>query len=600
MGNKKITGISALIMAVVLCGALSVSGQNTLTLNVGQATYTIQKSLYGGLMEDFGRDIYTGLYVGTASTIPNTRGMRNDIINGIKEAGLTCLEWPGGCAVWNYNWRSGIGPQSSRGGDGVSNHYALGTSEYFYLNQLINGDPYITCNMNASNTTPAEMAAWLNYIADTVAWKNSLKYWKFGNEEWGGCGTTLTASAFCTQYLQFANAVPASYSGKLIRIADGGQDVNWLGTVMTSLAGKMEAVSRHYYAVTDWNNMGSSTIFDSTGYYNQLKVSYSMESIVSSYESTMLQTDPNYKVGLFIDEWGAWYSALPGYGPYFQQSTVRDAVIAVQNLNIFNNHCRRVTMALSAQPTDAIFSLFLTKNPSTTSLVKTPTFYVYKMLKPHQNAKMIPATLNCGTVQTVPVISASASIDSLKAIHISLGNMSASANQTLAITLNNMPAGTYQASGEVVNGPASASHNGFDSTETVNLQTLPSSNYTYSGTNLSVTLPAHSAVMMTLTPLNTSSINSSIKIPGNGISITALSGGNVAINLASSNDKSINVRVFSSNGRLIKGVLQNSITAGKNRIVWHSDNCPAGVYLVRCMVEGSTISERVVLGSQGK
>ena len=56
------------------------------------------------LLERLGRNITGGLYVGTSSTIPNTSGMRNDIIQGFKEAGVGTIRWPGGCAANNYNW----------------------------------------------------------------------------------------------------------------------------------------------------------------------------------------------------------------------------------------------------------------------------------------------------------------------------------------------------------------------------------------------------------------------------------------------------------------------------------------------------------------
>ncbi|MBN1129268.1 MAG: hypothetical protein JXA71_09795 [Chitinispirillaceae bacterium] len=579
----------ALVSACIMFITFVATAQNTLTLNVGQATHNINRALYGALMEDLGRDIYNGLYVGTGSSIPNTRGMRNDIINAFKEAGITCLEWPGGCAVWNYDWKEGIGPQRSRPGGEMTN--GLGTSEYFLLNQLINGEPYITCNMRTA--TPQDMAAWLNYIADTVAWKNALKYWKIGNEEWGGCGAGLTVAEFNTKYQQYVAAIPVSYNGKLVRIAEGGQGTAWVTSVMNTLMGKMEAVSLHYYAVTNWSAKGPSMNFTEAQYYAQLRVAYAMEGKVRDYEAAMNVRDPNHTVGLFVDEWGAWYDAIPGMGTFYQQNTVRDALIAVMNLNIFNNHCRRVTMALSAQPVNVIHSLMLTQNPSTTAMIKTPTFYVYKMLKPHQNATMIPATLNSGTVEQIPVISASASIDSARTIHISLGNMHATANQTVAVTLNNM-SGSYTASGEIINGPATTSYNDYNVAEQVTIKTLPTSNYTLSGTSLSVTLPAHSIVMMTLRPASASTVNRRSRT-GCGYSLAFQPNGDLALTLDRLAKMPLGMKVFSSNGRLVNGVTCQS--AGSKRIVWrpHGAGLVAGSYLAVLSVDGITIVRQVAV-----
>ncbi len=73
-----------------------------LTINVDSATYRQQRDLRradGAL----GKDINGGLFVGTNSSIANTDGMRNDIIQGFKDAGVGMIEWPGGCAANSYN-----------------------------------------------------------------------------------------------------------------------------------------------------------------------------------------------------------------------------------------------------------------------------------------------------------------------------------------------------------------------------------------------------------------------------------------------------------------------------------------------------------------
>ena len=86
-----------LLSAGLLCVTSSAFAQSTLNLNLANASVkdTISKALYGTLMENYGRGIYGGVYVGT-STVPNTNGMRNDVIQGFKEAGIGCIEWPGG------------------------------------------------------------------------------------------------------------------------------------------------------------------------------------------------------------------------------------------------------------------------------------------------------------------------------------------------------------------------------------------------------------------------------------------------------------------------------------------------------------------------
>ena len=60
-------------------------------------------------MEHLGRNVYEGIWVGENSTIPNTRGFRNDTLAALKKLQVPVLRWPGGCFADEYHWRDGIG-----------------------------------------------------------------------------------------------------------------------------------------------------------------------------------------------------------------------------------------------------------------------------------------------------------------------------------------------------------------------------------------------------------------------------------------------------------------------------------------------------------
>src|SRR5665811_2062385 len=61
------------------------SQQTSLTVNAGTGTI-ISKNIYGHFAEHLGHCIYGGFYVGdTSKTIPNTNGVRNDIIDALKK-----------------------------------------------------------------------------------------------------------------------------------------------------------------------------------------------------------------------------------------------------------------------------------------------------------------------------------------------------------------------------------------------------------------------------------------------------------------------------------------------------------------------------------
>ena len=83
-------------------------------LRADQPGPVVNKNIYGHFAEHLGRGIYEGIWVGADSKIPNTRGIRNDVVAALKELKIPVLRWPGGCFADEYHWRDGIGPREKR------------------------------------------------------------------------------------------------------------------------------------------------------------------------------------------------------------------------------------------------------------------------------------------------------------------------------------------------------------------------------------------------------------------------------------------------------------------------------------------------------
>ena len=83
-------------------------------INTENKKSKINKEIYGHFSEHLGRCIYEGLYVGENSDIPNTNGMRNDVVEALKEMKIPVLRWPGGCFADEYHWRDGVCPKVTR------------------------------------------------------------------------------------------------------------------------------------------------------------------------------------------------------------------------------------------------------------------------------------------------------------------------------------------------------------------------------------------------------------------------------------------------------------------------------------------------------
>ena len=385
-------------------------------LNPERSRGVINKNIYGHFSEHLGRCIYQGMFVGKDSPIPNVNGMRKDVVDALKKIGVPVLRWPGGCFADEYHWEDGIGPQEGRkrmvntNWGGVVEDNSFGTHEFLELCDQIGCEPYI--NANVGSGTVREMAEWVEYLNSegdsTVVkkrWANGrkepwgVKYWGVGNESWG-CGGNMRPEYYADEFRRYQTYCRNYGQNKLYRIACGptDRDYNWMEVLMERAGRYMDAITLHYYTLCgNWSVKGSATDFTLHDFYKTLVRSQDMDEFITRHSAIMDKYDPEKRVGLIVDEWGVWYDVEPGTNPGFlyQQNTMRDALIAAINLNIFNRHCDRVVMANLAQTVNVLQAVILTEGDQ---MVLTPTYHVFDLYKAHQNANEIDCFVQTETV----------------------------------------------------------------------------------------------------------------------------------------------------------------------------------------------------------
>lgn len=191
----------------------------------------------------------------------------------------------------------------------------------------------------------------------------------------------------------------------------------------------MDGLSLHYYTLPgEWEKKGSATEFDEAEWYRTLRKTLYMDELISRHGAIMDKYDKEKRVGLIVDEWGTWYDCEPGTNPGFlyQQNTMRDALVAGINLNIFNKHCDRVKMANIAQLVNVLQAVILTEGDR---MLLTPTYHVFNLYKHHQEGKLLDSyveTEEIGTEDKVPNLQESVSMDQDGRIHITINNLSVS------------------------------------------------------------------------------------------------------------------------------------------------------------------------------
>ena len=435
-----------------------------LFINEHKKEAKIEPEIYGHFSEHLGRCIYEGIFVGEKSDIPNVNGMRKDVVEALKELKVTVLRWPGGCFADEYHWKDGIGPKETRKKmvnthwGGVVEDNSFGTHEFMELCHQIGCKTYI--NGNLGSGTVQEMSEWIEYMtfngispmADLrkkngheEPWK--VDYFGVGNENWG-CGGNMTPEHYANEYRRYQTYVRNYDPENPVKKVCCGANVNdyyWTERVLKTafdhaeqFHGFMDYLSLHYYVHPEgWDIKGSATDFNEEVWYKTLNKALFMEHLIQRHGAIMDQYDPDKKIGMCVDEWGAWYTCEPGTNPGFlyQQNTVRDALIAGITLNIFNKHCDRVKMAALAQMVNVLQAVLLTEGDQ---MIKTPTYHVMHMYRYHQGAELLESSVTgveeIGVEEwKVPKITESVSMDDEGVITITLNNLSIESDETIEI-----------------------------------------------------------------------------------------------------------------------------------------------------------------------
>lgn len=486
--HMKIFNYSTVVLALLCSVAISAQEPVQVTVNEDAEAPMISKHIYGHFSEHLGRCIYGGLYVGEESMVPNTAGVRNDIIEALKELKIPNLRWPGGCFADTYHWKDGVGPKSerptmiNRWWGGVTEDNSFGTHDFLNLCETLGAEPYLAANVGSS--TVKEFTEYVEYVlhqggSPMAEWRKengreepwNVKYWGVGNEMWG-CGGNMTAEHYANIYRQYATFMTDwTNSDGIFRIASGANvdDYHWTEVLMRDIPKHLiEGVALHSYSFVEWNEKGSSIDYSEEEYFSTMKTALKMDTLVTKHSAIMDKYDPDNTIALVVDEWGGWYDVMEGTNPGFlyQQNTMRDAMIAGISLNIFNNHARRVKMANLAQTVNVLQAVVLTEDEK---MLLTPTYHVMKMYNVHQDAQLLPVDFDSPTYgfggEELPAISISASKTEAGEINVSLVNIDAHKSYTVKLNLGDMEVKDF--SGTILSSDDLQDHNTFDEPEKI-------------------------------------------------------------------------------------------------------------------------------------
>ncbi|MGF7154218.1 alpha-N-arabinofuranosidase [Novosphingobium gossypii] len=506
----------ALALAVPVSAQTSVEVEDapSVVVHADKPAPTFDKRIFGQFAEHLGSGIYSGIWVGRNSKIPNVDGYRKDVIDALKAIRVPVIRWPGGCFADEYHWREGIGPQAKRKvkinthWGGVTENNAFGTHEFMNYSELVGAEPYVSGNLGSA--PPYEMAEWVEYMTSPTGsslaqergangrktpWK--LTMFGLGNELWG-CGGDMKPEHAAALTRQYGSFVKLPGGQKLMKIASGANsgDLNWTEVMMRDAGDKIDGIGVHYYTIPgDWKAKGAATGFDENAWARTLAKTMRMESIITDHAKVMDKYDPAKRVALLVDEWGTWYDVEPGTNPGFlyQQNSLRDALVTSLNFDVFARHTDRLRGANIAQMVNVLQAMLLTDGAR---MVKTPTYWVFDMYKDYQDATVLPVDVQSDWYNkdewTLRAVSASAVRDPRGVLHVGLTNVDPHRERTVTVRLDGVSGSAVQ--GRVLTAQAIDAHNTFEAPDVV--KPVAFTGAVLASGVLTVTLPAKSVVML--------------------------------------------------------------------------------------------------------
>jgi alpha-N-arabinofuranosidase len=395
----------------------------------GEPIGTISPNIYSHFVEHLGGVVYDGIWVGEASKVANVGGVRRALVEHMRRIKPGVIRWPGGCFADMYNWRDGVGPRDQRarrtnfwrddrgarsseayrnleGGPQKYEPNWFGTNEFMAFCRQTGAQPYFAANVRS---LPAlDFQEWVEYcnapagsttLADQRAAGGDrdpyrVEFWGVGNESWG-CGGRLTPEEYSQEFRRFIAYVPRyGVDLKFIAAGPNGGDIAWTRRFFANMVEKgfnqlnsLWGWGLHYYAGT--TGKGDAWEYTTDEWYELIARADRLGTLIEQHWAAMGESDPQHRVKLAVDEWGAWHNqhpSLPAGYLFGYPGTLRDGLVAALSLDTFNRHADKVVMANVAQLINTIHSLFVAYEDK---FVATANFHVFEMYAAHQGGQAV-------------------------------------------------------------------------------------------------------------------------------------------------------------------------------------------------------------------
>ncbi|WP_290799065.1 alpha-L-arabinofuranosidase C-terminal domain-containing protein [Flavihumibacter sp. UBA7668] len=383
----------------------------------------IDPMIYGQMLENVNDSM---IYGGVADMQGNEQ---LHITPLVKELDIPVMRWPGGTVIYEYRWRSGIGPRAMRPKVPTlawkgEESYQFGTDEFLQWCKRVGTAPYINFNMGSHplyQGTLWEAMEWMEYVNGSEqtplgklrAYNGhqqpyNVKYWCIGNENYLPSRAARVQdqdTVYANRLRTWSATIKAKYPE--VKLLGVGRSIHWNKTVMERSGNYLHYLTQHYYVnakVKDGNLVNaSSTLFAPAKMEAHLKL---LGNQLKGLNRQLNRSDD--PVRLCVDEWNNRHAVYDGNSYKFTRQSVRkqfDVAVTAGMLNVFIRQSPTVGMANYIFPVNAHG---LIRTVGTDDAYLTPIYYLFKQYRSKMLGNKVDVLLKG---PGVPAVDANVTID---------------------------------------------------------------------------------------------------------------------------------------------------------------------------------------------
>ncbi|MER6551948.1 arabinosylfuranosidase ArfA [[Kitasatospora] papulosa] len=353
------------------------------TLDPAFTVGDVDPRLFGSFVEHLGRCVYDGI-LEPGHPSADEAGLRTDVLELVRELGVTAIRYPGGNFVSGYRWEDSVGPVDERPRrldlawrSTETNRFGL--SEYIDFLRKVGpqAEPMLAVNLGTRGVQEAiQLQEYANHPSGTELSDRrvghgdkdpfGIKLWCLGNEMDGPWQTGhKTAEEYGRLAAETARAMrQIDPSVQLVACGSSSRAMPtfaaWEATVLAETYDLVDYVSLHaYYEETD-GDRGSFLA-------SAVDMESFIESVVATCDHVGARLKSSKKINLSFDEWNVWYLSRfrkeaeedpldwPEAPRLLEDNySVTDAVVFGSLLIALLRHADRVTVACLAQLVNVI------------------------------------------------------------------------------------------------------------------------------------------------------------------------------------------------------------------------------------------------------